>query len=144
MVKIVRNKRKGISIKHNQKLFWVIIVLLLLFVFLIWFIVKGDYGKESYYLFEDNKCIEVREYPDKVTLDYYKDSEDCEKLIGGDCVVDFDCVKDSCCHASGCVGVNNAPSCDGVFCTMECAPGTMDCGQGSCKCVSGECEAVFG
>lgn len=55
------------------------------------------------------------------------------------CVVDNDCVKDACCHAGGCVNVENAGDCSGVACTMSCEPGTLDCGQGSCGCVDGNC-----
>src|SRR5574342_37522 len=58
----------------------------------------------------------------------------------GGCSVDSDCVPDQCCHASGCVPVGQAPKCDGVACTMNCAPGTMDCG-GGCGCQNGKCVA---
>ncbi len=55
-----------------------------------------------------------------------------------ECSSDSDCVKDSCCHADGCVSKVNAPDCDGMFCTQECKPGSLDCG-GSCGCVAGKC-----
>ena len=55
-----------------------------------------------------------------------------------ECAVDSDCVKDSCCHATGCVQKENAPNCEGSFCSQECAPGSLDCG-GSCGCVEGKC-----
>lgn len=59
------------------------------------------------------------------------------------CDTDSDCVEASCCHSSSCVHKENAPDCDGVFCTQECKKGTLDCGQGSCKCVEGDCKAVM-
>jgi len=66
---------------------------------------------------------------------------DCEfQLCPGEtkCVKDEDCVPDSCCHPTGCTLKSNAPLCDTMMCTEECAAGTLDCG-GSCACVDGEC-----
>ena len=60
-----------------------------------------------------------------------------------ECSSDADCVPAQCCHAAACVPESQAPHCKGVFCTMECEPGTMDCGQGHCGCVNGRCLAVF-
>lgn len=60
------------------------------------------------------------------------------------CISDADCVKDSCCHAKGCVAAQNAPDCKGILCTQECAQNTLDCGQGSCRCVNNLCKAVIG
>jgi putative hemolysin len=68
---------------------------------------------------------------------------ECEKgRSEGSCGSDSDCVKDACCHASGCVSKKNAPACKDIMCTQECVPGTLDCGQGSCKCINNKCEAV--
>ena len=61
----------------------------------------------------------------------------------GECSRDSECVKAECCHANSCVVSEEAPDCNGVFCTMNCEPGTLDCGQGSCGCVNGKCEAVI-
>ena len=58
------------------------------------------------------------------------------------CSADADCVPADCCHASSCVNDVEKPDCSGMFCTMECAPGTMDCGQGHCGCVDNKCEVV--
>lgn len=60
-----------------------------------------------------------------------------------ECSLDSDCVRASCCHASSCVPVVNAPNCKGLYCTMECINGTLDCGQGSCGCVEGKCNMVI-
>lgn len=68
----------------------------------------------------------------------------CASLINvNECSKDSDCVGAECCHANSCVSEEKAPDCEGVFCTMNCEPGTMDCGQGSCGCVNGKCEAVI-
>ena len=68
-----------------------------------------------------------------------------ENNVGiSECVVDEDCVKSACCHASSCVSSENAPECSGIYCTQACEPGTLDCEQGSCECVNKKCEAVFG
>lgn len=60
-----------------------------------------------------------------------------------ECSKDSNCVPASCCHASECVPIDEAPDCEGVMCTMECKPGTLDCGQGSCKCIDNKCKAVL-
>ena len=60
-----------------------------------------------------------------------------------ECSKGSDCVPASCCHATECVPASEAPSCEGIMCTMECRPNTMDCGQGSCKCVDNKCKAVL-
>lgn len=74
----------------------------------------------------DNECTQLR-------------GEETKK----ECITDADCVKDSCCHATGCIIKYEAPDCKEVFCTMDCQPGTLDCGQGACKCDDGECVAEF-
>ncbi len=59
------------------------------------------------------------------------------------CVVDSDCVKAECCHASGAVNKEYGPDCSNLFCTQECVPNTLDCGQGQIKCVKNECVGVI-
>ena len=59
------------------------------------------------------------------------------------CNEDSDCVPSECCHPKSCVNVGFKPDCSGIFCSMECAPGTMDCGQGSCGCVKNKCTAAI-
>lgn len=56
------------------------------------------------------------------------------------CRSDADCVKDSCCHATSCVAVADAPDCSAAVCTLECRAGTMDC-NGGCVCQEGRCAA---
>jgi len=56
------------------------------------------------------------------------------------CQSDADCVKDSCCHATSCVAVADAPDCSAAVCTLECRGGTMDC-NGGCVCQEGRCAA---
>jgi hypothetical protein len=56
------------------------------------------------------------------------------------CQSDADCVKDSCCHATSCVALADAPSCADTMCTMDCRAGTMDC-YGGCMCQDGRCAA---
>lgn len=60
------------------------------------------------------------------------------------CQADEDCVPATCCHPDDCVNLANRPDCEGIMCTMECAPNTMDCGQGYCACVDNECRAMIG
>ena len=60
------------------------------------------------------------------------------------CTTNEDCVANSCCHSSSCINQDYKPNCEGLDCTMECAPGTMDCGQGSCVCENNKCEAKIG
>jgi len=61
----------------------------------------------------------------------------------GRCHTDADCVPASCCHPTSCVPRHQGPRCGGIFCTLECRPGTMDCGQGHCACQWGRCVAVI-
>jgi hypothetical protein len=56
------------------------------------------------------------------------------------CQSDAECVKDSCCHATSCVAVADAPDCSAAVCTLECRAGTMDC-NGGCVCQAGRCAA---
>jgi len=60
-----------------------------------------------------------------------------------ECSKDSECVPAACCHSDSCVPASEAPSCEGIMCTMECMPDTMDCGQGSCKCIDNKCKAVL-
>ena len=62
-------------------------------------------------------------------------------LTGCQCTTE--CVPAECCHPSTCTTKENAPDCEGIYCSMNCEPNTLDCGQGACKCVKGECSAVF-
>jgi hypothetical protein len=56
------------------------------------------------------------------------------------CQSDADCVKDSCCHATSCVAIADAPDCSAAVCTLDCRGGTMDC-YGGCVCQAGRCAA---
>ena len=58
------------------------------------------------------------------------------------CQQDSECIPDSCCHATSCVQENSAPSCPGVYCTLDCQNGTLDCGQKKCACVNNHCKAI--
>lgn len=60
--------------------------------------------------------------------------------VSAACSTDADCVPATCCHATACVAVADAPDCAAVMCTMNCEPNTMDCG-GGCVCQSGACSA---
>ncbi|TKJ17708.1 hypothetical protein CEE44_04210 [Candidatus Woesearchaeota archaeon B3_Woes] len=59
------------------------------------------------------------------------------------CTTNAECVPSSCCHSTSCINEKFKQDCNGIRCTMECAPGTMDCGQGSCACQNNKCEAVI-
>ena len=71
----------------------------------------------------------------------------CILLIGCtaeiECETDSDCVPSSCCHSTECTARANAPECDLLACTDECAPNTLDCGQGSCICQNNKCATSF-
>lgn len=56
------------------------------------------------------------------------------------CQSDADCVKASCCHATTCAAVADAPDCSASVCTLDCRSGTMDC-NGGCLCQAGKCAA---
>lgn len=60
-----------------------------------------------------------------------------------ECETNEDCVPAQCCHPTSCVNKELKPDCTGIFCTMECAPGTMDCGQGYCACADNKCVVVW-
>lgn len=102
-----------IQVKHNQALFWIIIILIVLFIILIFYMI--------------NNWEEWEQEKDNID----------------ECIIDSDCVKDECCHASTCTNLENAPECGEIFCTNECVEETLDCGQGECKCIDEKCEAVF-
>ncbi len=59
------------------------------------------------------------------------------------CATDADCVPAACCHPKDAVNKAFAPNCEGIACTLECAPETLDCGQGEVKCVDNECKAML-
>lgn len=58
------------------------------------------------------------------------------------CQTAADCVPDACCHAHDVVNTQYAPDCSGVFCTMNCEPGTLDCGQAKIDCLAGACTVI--
>ena len=75
---------------------------------------------------------------------YFGNVEKENNVPGGDiCLIDSDCARASCCHASSCVIKTKEPNCEGRYCTQECVNGTLDCGQASCGCVDGKCSMVF-
>ncbi len=63
-------------------------------------------------------------------------------FVSGFCSSDSDCIPDSCCHATGCISKDQAPNCNNIACTLECAPGTLDCG-GYCSCEKNKCTAIL-
>jgi len=67
----------------------------------------------------------------------------CTNNNNFECSSDSECVPAQCCHPTSCVPISQAPNCEGIACTMECAPGTMDCGQGSCVCVDRKCQVKW-
>ena len=83
--------------------------------------------------------LKVSPNPEKMvrTLYVLVDLSDVRGTPG--CSVDADCAPAQCCHPTSCIPKVNAPICDGIGCTMECAPGSMDCSCGHCACINGEC-----
>jgi len=91
----------------------------------------------------DEDCI-----PDEplVGVTYYCDDGVCEtKPLGNPlyCERNEDCVPAQCCHPDSCINIEYRPDCEGIFCTMECQPGTMDCGRGYCACVDNTCQVMW-
>ena len=66
-----------------------------------------------------------------------------EEVLIGECVSNSDCAPSNCCHSDACGPIGDSPSCEDVFCSQECKPGTLDCGQGSCQCLNSKCEVVL-
>ena len=66
---------------------------------------------------------------------------DSPKLI--ECETDSDCVPSTCCHATSCAPVGDAPDCSQQICTLNCEPQTLDCGYGGCSCVNNKCSVHF-
>jgi hypothetical protein len=64
-----------------------------------------------------------------------------EFMSDKECEKDDDCMAASCCHATECTSVTNAPNCSGVFCSAVCS-GHLDCGVGYCGCVNKKCEVI--
>jgi hypothetical protein len=96
----------------------------------------GSYEEAYLFEYEDNELelfASARRFPTYYNI--YR--------IKLECVTDDDCVASECCHASECAPKYKEPDCSGVYCSMECVPGTMDCGQGYCICETGVCKAVF-
>lgn len=56
----------------------------------------------------------------------------------GECTIDSDCVPSTCCHPNECVLKEQAPNCDGIYCTLSCDT-LLDCGAGKCACNNGNC-----
>jgi len=71
------------------------------------------------------------------------DSSVINETDSTECNNDRDCFPASCCHPNECVLESEAPNCEGIFCTTECAPSTLDCGQGRCICENNECKALI-
>ena len=66
-------------------------------------------------------------------------SPDRDDVRQASCRADADCVPSACCHPDACTARANAPSCAGLVCSQQCAPGTLDCGQARCVCLGGRC-----
>jgi hypothetical protein len=116
MVKVERvSGLKKSRIVHNRKLFYTIIILLIILGVLIYFIVKINNSKKI----TENNTSEINK-------------------SNSECLSDSNCVPNSCCHPSKCVGINEKPKCDRIFCSEECS-GPLDCGAGTCACVNHTC-----
>jgi len=86
----------------------------------------------------DIQCVEPELMP--LVKNAVCENNKCVALKGPDCKTDTDCVKNACCHATGCIK-GPAKPCT-VMCTQECRPDTLDCG-GSCGCMNGQCVGKF-
>ena len=111
-MKVEKKEVGKIRIRHNRKLFWVIILLMILLAVLIYFIIQNS-----------------------------ENGDENGGVIERECETDSDCVASSCCHPDSCVSIENAPNCDRAICTEVCL-GPLDCGAGYCGCINNKCEVV--
>jgi putative hemolysin len=152
---------KKIKIHHSKKIFFSIVFLFVVLIGIVISIIYLENQKikeleianpASVYCIQNGGRLEMRETSEGQTGYCLLNGKECEEwsFFRGECslssltscVVDGDCVPSSCCHASSCVTLDNAPKCDGAFCTLSCEPNTLDCGQASCKCVDSKCGVV--
>jgi len=54
---------------------------------------------------------------------------------------DISCVPATCCHATECVLIEQAPNCSKTICSMVCS-GPLDCGAGHCEFINNKCKVV--
>jgi len=125
------NRKRGLAgvriVGHNKILLWVILVLFIILIALvIGIIYLGNIERQKSAL---NSTLNSSLNSTQNSLDY-------------SCTKNSDCVPASCCHASSCISINNAPICSRIACSMGCKPGTMDCGQASCVCQNNKCAVV--
>lgn len=91
---------------------------------------------------EPDNSEETSGTEEEIVIQPDPEPEDTANLNIGDdaCETDADCVRATCCHATACVHVDNAPDCTDMSCTADCQYGTTDCG-GGCLCHEGRCTA---
>lgn len=102
-MKISRKKRKGIKIEHNKRLFWTIIVLIIILGFLIYSIVKNNKETNTGIIAEcsaDSDCVAVCGCHPERCIPTIKQKEKCPDIFCTQvCSGSLDCGAGSC----GCV-----------------------------------------
>ena len=138
--------KSEVNFIKNYKWFLLIIVVLLVLIF-IW-VYFGD-EKKDYYFLQDNQCIKVKEFPEKITFSHYEKLKDCEDLIIRQCDNDNDCIKiqTSCCSCNmggeeKCVLYSEVEKYNKML--DDCSdkilcPAVFMCEIENCKCVNGGC-----
>lgn len=139
--------------KRGTTLVVVIILVLALIVFLLFRNTAKDSdikiaNPASAYCIQQGHNLEIRDEENgQVGYCVSSDGQECEEwsFYYGECSFEgYElCVKNSCCHATGCVLESEAPDCSDAICTMICSPDTLDCGAGYCAFVDGNCEVVW-
>jgi len=127
---------------------WLLLIGIVLIVLI--FIWHGlEDKKKEYYFLQDNQCLKVQEFPDRITFSHYEKLEDCEMLIINECNVDEDCVKvqTSCCSCNmggeeKCVLNSEVEKYNHLL--QDCSdkticPAVFMCEIKNCKCINGEC-----
>ena len=104
-------------VNHNKKLLYWILALAIIFIILVWSIIKMP----------------------ETSPNQGSDNQNVAK----ECTSDSDCIPASCCHPASCAPRTNVSKCGEMMCTMDCRPNTMDCGQGSCSCVNNKCSVEW-
>jgi hypothetical protein len=98
-MKIIRKKRQGIKIKHNSKLFWIIILLIIALIILIYFIIQKN-PKQATDIEKKNCVPATCCHPDECVL--AEQAPNCKNTI-----CSMVCSGPLDCNAGHCEFINN-------------------------------------
>ena len=90
-MKILRKEEvKKLRIEHNWKILIIMLVVLILLILVVRSILQNteeegnDNYLETYYILQDDECVEIYINPGEADSNHYINLEDCEKLLGLD------------------------------------------------------------